>query len=265
MYRLMTTAGITILNSREYLNYKVQPFTSVEDLINSRESNRSRNRSNNSTYVTRDENNKVQIYGKTYGASKKESTLLCVALSKITESEIDLYQITEQNLTTLPAPDMAVIESLGNINVVVTDITLERREYEAENSLRSPSFIYNLLVRLGPKKCTLCECEIPELIQGAHIWAVSDIKRSQMDEASKIEHAINGDNGMWLCQNHHKLFDTEIISFDLSGRVSVDNRMGTKDAEYIGGITSKWQIDNEQLNDGVLGYIRQRYRLAQTA
>ena len=266
MYRLMVTAGIELLNDEHYLSNRVSPFTSPEDLILSRDSNRSRNRSNNSTYVTKDENNIVQIFGKTYGASKKETTLLCVALSRITDEQIDLYQITEQNLTTLPAPDMRVIERLGNINIVVTDMTLERREFEAEDSLRSPRYIYNLLVRLGPKKCTFCDCEIPELIQGAHIWPVSKIKRTNTLSADqKLGHAINGDNGIWLCENHHTLFDSDLISIDPSGAASLKEDLNTRAKEFIRYITSCWQIDDEFINEQVVAYIRLRYGLPQVA
>lgn len=266
MYRLMSTAGIELLNAEQYLRSSVNPFTTPEDLILSRDNNRSRNRSNNPTYITKDETNRIQVYGKTYGASKKETTLLCVALSRISSQPIDLYQITEQNLTALPAPDMQAIGRLGNINIVVTDMTLERREFEADDSLRSPRYIYNLLAKLGPKKCTFCDCEIPELIQGAHIWPVSHIKHSNtISIEQKLEHAIDGDNGIWLCENHHTLFDTELISLSDSGAVSCKAELDTKAKDFISSITSEWQINSEFLNEKVISYIRLRYGLLQPA
>lgn len=262
MYRLMKTAGIELLNSEDHLRDTVNPFTSPEDLILTRESNRSRNRSNNSTYVTKDENKRVKVYAKTYGANKKEATLLCVALSNIADNGIDLYQITEQNLTTLPAPDMLVIESLGNVNTVLTDMRLERTEFEADDSLRSPRFIYNLLAKLGPKKCTFCDCEIPELIQGAHIWPVADIKRNNsLTLEQKLEHAMDGDNGIWLCENHHKLFDTNLLSLSLSGQATSSERLDVQAREFISSITSSWQVGNEFINEKLSNYIGLRYGL----
>ncbi len=263
MYRLMNTAGIELLNPENHLSTEINPFTSADDLILSRDSNRSRNRSNNSTYITKDENNRVQVYGKTYGASKKETTLLCVALSRISNDHINLYQITEQNLTTLPAPDMQVLEQLGNINIVITDMRLERTEFEADDSLRSPRFIYNLLAKLGPKKCTFCDCEIPELIQGAHIWPVASIKRdSSLSLEQKLEHAMDGDNGIWLCENHHKLLDTNLISLDLAGLASSKDSLDNKAKEFISNITSQWQISSDLLNERLVSYVRLRYGIS---
>lgn len=260
MYRLMTTAGINILNAEDYLGQTIKPFISPDDLIVTRDSNRSRNRSNNSTYITKNQRNIIEIYGKTYGASKKETTLLSVALSNISENPIDLYQITEQGLTVLPGPDMQVLERLGNINIVFTDITLERNEFEKENSLRSPRYIYNLLAKLGPKKCSFCECEIPELIQGAHLWPVADIKKtSSLNIEQKIDHATNGDNGIWLCENHHTLFDTNILNVEPTGALSISEGIDVKSKGFIEQITSQWQIEDEILNEQVSTYIRLRY------
>ena len=65
------------------------------------------------------------------------------------------------------------------------------REFEENDSLRSPQYIFNLLERLGPKKCVFCNCEIPQLIEGAHVWSVADIKRDpNLSRAQKLEKAI---------------------------------------------------------------------------
>lgn len=261
MYRLMTTAGIRILNAEKYLENTVRPFASPDDLIIARDSNRSKNRSNNSTYITKNQANTVEVYGKTYGASKKETTLLCVALSNISDTSIDLYQITEQGLTVLPGPDMAVIESLGNINIVLTDMTLERNEFESDNSLRSPRYIYNLLSKLGPKKCSFCDCEIPELIQGAHLWPVADIKKQHaLNMEEKLNHATSEDNGIWLCENHHTLFDTNIMLVERSGVVRIQEAIKEKSKNFIESITSEWKIDEEILTSDTIGYIDLRYK-----
>jgi len=38
----------------------------------------------------------ILIDGKTYGASKKETTLLCIAMSKIASDEIELYEVCDE-------------------------------------------------------------------------------------------------------------------------------------------------------------------------
>ena len=181
----MVTAGAIFLNATEYLNNEINPFNSVEDIIAHRNLNRDRNRTNKSTYLTINENNILQIYGKTYGANKYETTLLCLAISEITTKPIELYQIQEGNLKQLPVPVREVINAQGKISIIISDLTLERDEFENNDSLRSPAFIYNLLEKLGDKKCAICECNIPQLIEGAHVWPVANIKKTNLKQDLK--------------------------------------------------------------------------------
>ena len=91
---------------------------------------------------------------------------------------------------------------MGIIDVVPTDMALEKRIYDGkETSLRSPRYTYNLFNKLGNKHCALCNCEIPELIQGAHILPVAAIRRMNSIPIEKqLELALDGDNGLWLCK-----------------------------------------------------------------
>jgi len=110
---------------------------------------------------------------------------------------------------------------------ISSDLTLEQEEYENNDSLRSPAFIYNLLEKLGDKKCALCECEIPQLIQSAHIWPVANIKRTNnINQGQKLQSAIDGDNGIWLCNNHHRLFDINMILINEEGRLNTSQTSG---------------------------------------
>jgi hypothetical protein len=205
MYRLMKTAGTIFLNETAYLTTTINPFNTVSDIIAQRDLNRGRNSGNASSYVTIDENDTLQIFGKTFGANKYETTLLCLAIHKITPYSMELYEIQEGNLVRLPQDARNVIVNLG-IRVFASDLVLEKAEFETNDSLRSPTYIYNLLEKLGEKKCSLCDCEIPQIIQGAHIWPVASIKRANnVNIDTKIQYAIDGDNGLWLCNNHHKL------------------------------------------------------------
>ena len=259
MYRLMATAGVELLNAEDVLANTVYPFTTIDDIIAARESNRSRNRSNNSTYLTRSSRSVAQLYGKTYGASKKETTLLCVALSRVTPS-IELYQISEGNLTELPKPDLEVIQMLGKVRIIPTDRTMERNEFVKYDSLRSPTFTYNLLRKLGPKRCALCECEIPELVQGAHIWSVADIKRDHsLSIDHKVEYATDGDNGLWLCENHHKMLDEDLLRISSSGRIAVISSLEDKSKEYISKTTTIVQLTPELFTEGFATYLQRRY------
>ena len=77
IYRLMNTIGFEFLNASEGLLRRIQAFNSVEDIIFNRRINAGRNRSNNSTFITKGHKGEVEIYGKTYGANKYETSLIC--------------------------------------------------------------------------------------------------------------------------------------------------------------------------------------------
>lgn len=259
MYRLMKTAGIEFLNDQESLTQQVKPFNTIADIINSRESNRKRNRSNNSTYITQSSERVAQIFGKTYGASKYETTLLCVAASRLSPSQIDLYEIIEQDLRVLPKSSQEAIERLDKVKLIPTDFTMEKKEFEDKDSLRSPLYTYNLLAKLGPKKCAFCGCEIPELIQGAHIWPVSEIKKKVTASLNKkLEWATDGDNGLWLCENHHKMLDANLIMICEDGHIQYPDDLEKNHKEYIEWATPNVILTQSILTATFLIYLRKR-------
>jgi Predicted restriction endonuclease len=255
------TAGVDFLNIGRYYQQSVLPYRNIDDLIIDRRENQTSNSSNNSSYVSKT-SDKIQIYAKTFGASKYESTLLAVAISHIADRPIDLFNICEQDLTRLPQASLNTIESLGNISMHYTSLFLDRREYLQQTDrteLRSASYLYNLFNRLGSKKCALCGCEIPEIIQGAHIWGVAQISKTLgLDDNTKFSHAVNGHNGLWLCQNHHKLFDSNIILIDNDGIVRIKDSLVTDDVAFIRNTTFKPSLDVRVLSDEFRGYLARR-------
>ena len=261
IYKMLMTAGITFLNLNDYSPNAITPYRNIEELISDRAETREGNSSNNSSYVSKT-SDKIQIYAKVYGASKYESTLLALAVSQIADRPIDLYNICEQDLTQLPAASIETINSLGNITLHNTSITFEKVKYIEQSdktSLRSPTYQYNLYERLGHKKCALCGCEIPEIIHGAHIWGVAEIAKSlQFNLDEKFNHAINGHNGLWLCQNHHKLFDSDIIIFDSEGHVMASSNSNDKNTHFIREITTRPKLETKFMTDDFLWYLSQR-------
>lgn len=258
MYRLMKTAGTRFLNEAEYLANAIAPFNSVTDIIAQRDLNRGRNRGNASTYVTIDEDDTLQIFGKTFGANKYETTLLALAIHQVTPYRMELYEIQEGGLIRLPEDARNVIISLG-IRVITSDLIVEREEFETNDSLRSPTYLYNLLEKLGDKKCSLCGCEIPQIIQGAHIYPVASIKRANnINQDRKLELATNGDNGIWLCNNHHKLFDINMLLITAQGRVKFKSDIEENHADYISTVTINPQIANDILTPSFLQFLSKR-------
>lgn len=261
VYRLLMTAGVNFLNIGSYYQQQVLPYRNVDDLIIDRRENQTSNSSNNSSYVSKT-SDKIQIYAKTFGASKYESTLLAVAISRIADRPIDLFNICEQDLTKLPQASVNTIEGLGNISMHYTSLFLDRREYLQQSDrteLRSASYTYNLFNRLGAKKCALCGCEIPEIIQGAHIWGVAQISRtSELDDDTKFNHAVSGHNGLWLCQNHHKLFDSNIILLDDDGFVRLKDNLVADNVAFIRSTTFRTSLDARFLSNEFRSYLAKR-------
>jgi len=261
VYRLLMTAGVNFLNIGSYYQQQVLPYRNVDDLIIDRRENQTSNSSNNSSYVSKT-SDKIQIYAKTFGASKYESTLLAVAISRIADRPIDLFNICEQDLTKLPQASVNTIEGLGNISMHYTSLFLDRREYLQQSDrteLRSASYTYNLFNRLGAKKCALCGCEIPEIIQGAHIWGVAQISRTpELDDDTKFNHAVSGHNGLWLCQNHHKLFDSNIILLDDDGFVRLKDNLVADNVAFIRSTTFRTSLDARFLSNEFRSYLAKR-------
>jgi len=258
MYRLMRTAGVIFLNDKEVFKNAIQPYYTVQDMIISKEKLRGKSKTNNSSYVTMDEDGVVQIFAKTYGANKKESSLICFAISQIHTGGVILYQISEGNLNVLPQPDIDAISKLMTVRVVLSDIRIEKEEFVKNDSLRSPTFIYNLLDKLGQKKCEFCDCSIPQVIQAAHIWPVSEIKKSLWSDEDKLTHAMHRDNGLWLCENHHKLLDRNIIVLSSHGELLVKKALDSTHYDYLSDVTKHIKILEKTKSGDFLTYLSLR-------
>lgn len=261
MYRLMRTVGCRFLNADDALSSKVSAYNSVEDIMFNRRINAGRNKSNNSTYITKSGSLQIDVYGKTYGANKYETSMICYALSMLRKQEqkITLYEILEGDLRELPKSSLSVIQAMGGIDVVPTDKTLEKKAFEENNSLRSPRYIYNLGAKLGKKHCAFCNCEIPSLIQGAHIWPVAEIKKELLlsfDE--KLAYATDGDNGLWLCENHHKLFDDNLLRLNEKGELFYVNGIEKRHLMYLDEITKVKHLQDEIMTKQFEEYIWKR-------
>jgi hypothetical protein len=259
MYRLMKTVDTEFLIESEMLSNPIRSFTTVEDIILNKNNIRGRNRANNSSYITKSVDEIIQVFGKLYGANKYETSLLCLALYEVTDNQIELFEIEEGNLKKLPKEARDYLLSLDRFSIVNATIALEESEFRENDSLRSPRYIYNLLEKVGDKKCALCECEIPQIIQGAHIWPVADIKRdSGLSQDEKLERAIDGDNGLWLCNNHHKLLDSNIIRLFNDCSVKYKTSLSENQREYLNEVTTVKVLSSDIVNDGFTEYLTRR-------
>mgnify|MGYP000469436150 FL=1 len=151
---------------------------------------------------------------------------------------------------------------MGNINIIKIDNQLELRHLRKDNSIRSPKFTARLLDRFGDKKCVLCSCEISEIIQGVHLWPVSKIKkRKDLSLEQQILYATDGENGLWMCQNHHKLFDSNIITISENGKINYRNNIERNYKYFLDNITTNFELPSWVVTQNFQKYIKLRNNL----
>jgi hypothetical protein len=103
---------------------------------------------------------------------------------------------------------------------------------------------------------SLCGCNIPEIIQGAHVWPVSSIKSANhVNYDDKLKYATDGDNGIWLCENHHKLFDRNMILVSEDGTVKYDTNIPVLYMPYLRDFTKNIMLPKIYLNTNFLNYL----------
>ena len=136
MYRLMRTAGFDFINTPSSLAGQINAFTTIDDIIRARKENGDKNSGNNATYILKNAPHEYEIFGKTYGANKYDTSLICYAISKLAQPEdhITLYEYNEKDLKELPAASLEVLHSMGNINIVNIDDEIERKELEENDT-----------------------------------------------------------------------------------------------------------------------------------
>jgi hypothetical protein len=257
MYRLMKTAGVNLMNVTEHVAQPILPFSAPEDVIAAKAALRTRAPGNNSTYVTRGGDGATEVYGKTYGANKYETTLICLALARIATAGLRLYQIEEGGLKAVPLLSRQAIRAWGGVIEESTPET-EAVEFRERNSLRSIRFAYNLLEKFETKRCAFCACAIPQIVQGAHIWPVAAIKQSGLPFSEQLNHALSGHNGLWLCENHHKLLDSATLYLHSSGRLFYRRSLGEADTRFLQQTTPTVALPDAVLDPRFLEYLTRR-------
>ena len=272
MYNILQSIGIRFINADYGLGrYVATVFPSVKSLMDRRNELRSANTGNQSTYVT-DEGAYYHIYGKTFGANQKETTLLCMALCKVSDKPIRLFQIEDNESTSISQNDIDAILTYaryyGTKGIKILDDTYDIDEFDEqeiqpapEENLRNPRFIYNLLEKTnGIKHCTLCDCNIESIIQAAHIFPVKNIRQMNTSFEEKLALATDKDNSMWLCENHHKLFDSGQIHF-VNDEIQYSSSLSNDEKDYLNEITTTRRIEHSLYTEGMKRFLTMRDRV----
>lgn len=161
-YKLLLTGEIKILNldkvrvsENAILFDYTTPFNDYKQMRTYRLSLSKRNSSNNST--TFEENDdEISVYGKSYGANGRETTAICLALSRLVPGKnIKLYNVNETDKNHLADIDPANRYILENIGIELND---DRMDFESNDERviakrNTRLFHYNLLQKYKEKKC----------------------------------------------------------------------------------------------------------------
>lgn len=214
-YRCFITIGINILNLNDLGITGIVAFNSYEDLKSYRNQTSGRNTHNRSTYFT-DDDEQISIYGKTFGANAMESFIFGLTIKKIVEKLVVFYPVLDNESDSLSVEQRNILTSEGltygdSIELSPTGFAKATRDTSRNTSV----FRYNLLQKFGDKQCYLCGCDLEHLVIGAHIERITDIDHNtSYTPDQKSERATDGDNGLWLCANHDKMFEYGIIYFE---------------------------------------------------
>ena len=216
-YRMLKNLEISILNEDRLDVNLIRPYQNLSEWKSQRENRRAYNRANNSTYVLEDED-KYYIYGKSFGANGKETTLISIVVSQIAKIEkksAHLYQVEDNSSKEITFRDRELLIKYG---IVIEGDLIEKFIEQKSSSIHQTSrnqalFQYNLLNKYGAKKCIICSNSIEETIIASHIHRITDIDNSDLPWEEKCEQAIDSENGFWLCANHDKLFENGLIYF----------------------------------------------------
>ena len=167
----------------------------------------------------------------------------------------------------------------------------EKNQYEiakANNILRNQELFKNNMREKGVQtKCYLCGCEIETILEAAHLWGVAEIKKAPIDIINNIlqnsdmnklidqdnKHhneqfykryvlANSGDNGIWLCSNHHGLFDSNYYCFDSkNGKVLIKLNADEESKIFFDLITSNKFLPSEILTERTKLFLSKRQEI----
>ena len=219
-----------------------------KEMKNVRSLTSDRNTSNNASYFS-DTGDFIEFFAKCYGANGKESVFMAMVVKQLTDKRIVIYQVEDNGQKSLTGPDKKILLSNGfEFGEDIISEEFNRVNLEApEKDLRDqPAFRLNLLKKYGDKKCYLCDCDIDSMIIASHIHRVTDIKNdSTLADEEKKKQIIDGDNGLWLCANHDKLFEYGLIYFD-DQKLLISNRLNEEQKEFVKNTTSKLSLSNTE-------------------
>ena len=267
-YKLCKTLGLHIINydklpwdknTKTKANHAESnvPFSSLSELRTIRDKHQKKNTGNKSSYIL-EVDDKVIIYGKTFGNNGFETILIAAAVKKITSKHVFFWQIKDTNTMTGTQRKATPItkenkQLLRSFNITVFDELQDYTENEnakvKERDARNQiEFRKNLMMKYGSEtpECYLCKCNLPHLIIASHIHRICDInKENNKSFEERRSEAVSKDNGLWLCANHDKLFEYGSIYFTDSGELAIRENITEEQKQFVLQISSKCDANGE--------------------
>lgn len=138
----------------------------------------------------------------------------------------------------------------SSIESVITEIEesleqsgLEGKERESLRKIRVNQGVFRELMIKKYNKCCLCGVDMKELLIASHIkpW-------SKSESGEKLD----PNNGLMLCANHDKLFDSGYITFDDNGSIIISSKISVTNRIYI-NVSKSMSI---KMNDNTKVYMK---------
>lgn len=266
--RCLRTAGLVILNDNQIIN-NAKPFTSISDLKLAKQVISETNKGNNPTYIYQDVDG-IIIFAKYDGANNGDAIIICSAIGELVckdnrqsdekiSAKVIPYSEKADNKDKAPNSELnKYLLDFYEIPIEDTLRTYEKGDRYAGSSRNQNLFRFNLSKKYAHTSCFLCRCEISKLLVASHIHRVADIDKSPESFEEKIKHATSGENGIWLCSNHDKLFEHGLITFKLNGEVAL-HKLEDKDLPFFGEITTKYGIPDEYITKDMQYYLTKHH------
>ncbi len=100
------------------------------------------------------------------------------------------------------------------------------------------SLFRSALLQKYNSTCAICGVKGDEFLVASHIKAWKDcVEGEHLDE----------DNGLLLCPNHDKLFDSHLISFDNNGRILISKRLSDNNKIFL-NVCNSFNIEINEKN-----------------
>ena len=157
--------------------------------------------------------------------------------------------------------------------------------FKEKNELRNQTLFRNNLRKKGiPIECSACGEDNASILDAAHLYEVNRVREASKKEINNfiknnhLEYLIDensqyknedfykkyslvnsGENGIWLCKNHHGLFDKNYYCFDSeNGKIVLHFRNDEDAKSFLSTVKLDCTLTEKVLTHATKAFLRQR-------